>query len=89
MQGRRIWQDPQWSSRSQHRLLSGSHCRVATSSQDLQCGVRDGSSLTGPLDTHQPVLYTHTCCPYAERALLAILEKVQTSEALRGPLAEH
>ena len=42
----------------------------------FQCSVREGSSLRGPLSSDRPVLYTHTCCPYAERALLALLEKV-------------
>jgi hypothetical protein len=34
-------------------------------------------SLRGPLSsTRRLVLYTHTCCPYAQRALMALLHKV-------------
>ena len=51
-------------------------CRATCAGQDVQCGIREGSSLSGPLNSSDPVLYTHTCCPYAERSLLAILEKV-------------
>ena len=68
---------PPWrSSRSGRQHLSSRRCRATCAGQDVQCGIRDGSSLSGPLESSDPVLYTHTCCPYAERCLLAILEKV-------------
>ena len=39
--------------------------------------LRDGFRLTCPRsDHHRPVLYTHLCCPYAQRSLLCFLEKV-------------
>ena len=40
--------------------------------------LRDASQIRGPLpDDPSPVLYTHLCCPYAQRSLLSFLEKVQ------------
>ena len=37
----------------------------------------EGCDLAEPLaDTRRPVFYTHTLCPYAHRAWLALLEKV-------------
>ncbi len=41
-------------------------------------GVHHARALRGPLPSAaRPVLYTHTCCPYAQRALMALLHKVR------------
>lgn len=40
--------------------------------------VHAARSLRAPLPSDaRPVLYTHTCCPYAQRALMALLHKVR------------
>ena len=39
--------------------------------------IKEASSLNGPLNSaDRPVLYVHVLCPYAQRAWLALLEKV-------------
>lgn len=39
-------------------------------------GVHHARALPDPLPSRdRPVLYTHTCCPYAQRALMAMLHK--------------
>ena len=40
--------------------------------------LEEASALCGPADDSQnPVLYTHMLCPYAQRALLALLANVR------------
>lgn len=34
-----------------------------------------------PPSKERPVLYTHTCCPYAQRALMGLLHKVRGGAA--------
>lgn len=49
-------------------------------------------ALLGPLPgAERPVLYTHTCCPYAQRALMALLHKVRarTPRAWPDPLRKQ
>lgn len=50
--------------------LTGRH-----SGQRLTASIRDGNTLTEPPKSGT-VLYVHVLCPYAQRAWLALLEKV-------------
>ena len=44
----------------------------------MKASTYEGVQLRGPLeDDSSPVLYTHVLCPYAQRAWLALLEKVK------------
>lgn len=47
--------------------------------------VHAARSLRAPLPSDaRPVLYTHTCCPYAQRALMALLHKVRRGVVVGG-----
>lgn len=47
--------------------------------------IYEGAQLRGPLeDMSTPVLYTHVLCPYAQRAWLALLEKVGSGTTALG-----
>ncbi|KAK9800262.1 hypothetical protein WJX73_009562 [Symbiochloris irregularis] len=38
--------------------------------------VKDAARMAGPEPDQAPVLYTHLCCPYAQRSLLCLLQKL-------------
>jgi hypothetical protein len=49
--------------------------------------VQHARDLRGPLPARErPALYTHTCCPYAQRVLMAVLHKVGVSQRARTPV---